>query len=93
MRESLLMRRIVLPQAVRIVVPPIGNEFIAMLKDTALVSVISIQELLWKAQAAGRPRVRILEAIVFAAGVYWVLTIVFSFLQSRLEERLARGDR
>ncbi|MBX3028568.1 MAG: amino acid ABC transporter permease [Chloroflexi bacterium] len=93
MSESMLMRRIVLPQAVRIVVPPIGNEFIAMLKDTALVSIISIQELLWKAQAAGRPQVRILEAIVFAAAVYWILTIVFSFLQERLERRLARGDR
>lgn len=93
MTESLLMRRIVLPQAVRIVIPPIGNEFIAMLKDTALVSIISIQELLWKAQAAGRPNVRILEAIVFAAAVYWVLTIVFSFFQERLERRLARGDR
>jgi polar amino acid transport system permease protein len=93
MTESVLMRRIVLPQAVRIVIPPIGNEFIAMLKDTSLVSIISIQELLWKAQTAGRSQVRILEAIVFAAAVYWVLTIVFSFFQERLERRLARGDR
>lgn len=93
MSESLLMRRIVLPQAVRIVIPPIGNEFVAMLKDTSLVSVISIQELLWKAQTAGRTNVRILEAIVFAAAVYWALTIVFSFFQERLERRLARSDR
>ena len=93
MTESMLMRRIVLPQAVRIVIPPIGNEFIAMLKDTSLVSIISIQELLWKAQTAGRSQVRILEAIVFAAAVYWILTIVFSFFQERLERRLARSDR
>lgn len=93
MSETLLMRRIVLPQAVRIVIPPIGNEFIAMLKDTSLVYIISIQELLWRAQTAGRTNVRILEAIVFAAAVYWVLTIVFSFFQERLERRLARGDR
>jgi polar amino acid transport system permease protein len=93
MPERLLMRRIVLPQAFRIVVPAIGNEFIAMIKDSALVSVIAVPELLWKAQAAGRPRVRILEALIFAALVYWVLTMIFSFFQERLERRLARGDR
>jgi polar amino acid transport system permease protein len=93
MREGMLMRRIVLPQAVRIVVPAIGNEFIAMIKDTSLVFVISIQELLWRAQTAGRTQVRILEALVFAAAVYWIMTIVFSFFQERLERRLARSDR
>jgi polar amino acid transport system permease protein len=93
MPERLLMRRIVLPQAVRIVVPAIGNEFIAMIKDTSLVSVIAIQELLYRASTAGRTQVRILEAIVFAAAVYWILTIVFSFFQERLERRLARSDR
>lgn len=93
MPERLLMRRIVLPQAFRIVVPAIGNDFIAMLKDSALVSVIAVPELLWKSQAAGRPNVRIFEALTFAALVYWMLTIIFSFFQERLERRLARGDR
>jgi polar amino acid transport system permease protein len=93
MGSALTFRRIVFPQAFRIVVPAIGNEFIAMIKDTALVSVISVTELLFNAQAAGRPRVRILEAVAFAALVYWILTIVFSFFQDRLERRLARSDR
>lgn len=93
MPERFVMRRIVLPQAIRIVVPAIGNEFIAMIKDSALISTIGVTELLWRAQAAGRPQVRIFEALVFAALVYWVLTMVFSFAQDRLERRLARGDR
>jgi polar amino acid transport system permease protein len=93
MPERLVMRRIVLPQAVRIVVPAIGNEFIAMIKDTSLVSVIGIQELLFRASTQGRRTINVLEALLFAALVYWILTIIFSFFQERLERRLARSDR
>jgi polar amino acid transport system permease protein len=93
MPNRAILRRIVLPQAFRIVTPAVGNEFIAMLKDTSLVSVIGVTELLWRAQAAGRPHVRILEALIVAAATYWLLTIIFSFFQERLERRMARGDR
>jgi polar amino acid transport system permease protein len=92
MPERLLMRRIVLPQAFRIVIPAVGNEFIAMIKDTSLVSVIAIQELLWRASSAGRRTINVLDALLFAALVYWILTLVFSFLQERLEARFARSD-
>ena len=85
------MRRIVLPQAFRIVIPAIGNDFIAMIKDTSLVFAIGIQELLFRANAAGRQTVNIMEALLFAAVVYWGLTLVFSFVQQRLERRLARS--
>ncbi len=93
MPERLVLRRIVLPQAVRIVIPAIGNEFIAMIKDSALVSVISVTELLWRASSVGNRHFRTLEALLIAAAVYWVLTITFSFFQERLERRLARSDR
>ncbi|MEX2547526.1 MAG: amino acid ABC transporter permease, partial [Chloroflexota bacterium] len=93
MPERLVMRRIVLPQAIRIVVPAIGNEFIAMIKDSALVSIIGVTELLWRASSVGNSRFRTFEAILIAAAVYWVLTIIFSFFQERLERRMARGDR
>ena len=93
MPENLVMRRIVLPQAVRIVTPAIGNEFIAMTKDSALVSVIGVQELLWRAQHVGSANFRSLETLLLAATVYWIMTIVFSFFQDRLERRLARADR
>ncbi|HUG48798.1 MAG TPA: amino acid ABC transporter permease [Candidatus Limnocylindria bacterium] len=93
MPEHLIMRRIVLPQAIRIVVPAIGNEFIAMLKDSALVSVIAVQELLWWAQRLGRSALQPMTGLLLAAVVYWILTMAFSLLQERLERRLARSDR
>jgi polar amino acid transport system permease protein len=93
MPERQIMRRIVLPQATRIVTPAIGNEFIAMIKDSALVSIIGVRELLWNAETAGRPRNNLLEAFIIVALVYWALTIIFSFFQERLERRMARGDR
>lgn len=93
MTERLTFRRIVLPQAVRIVIPAIGNDFIAMLKDSSLVSIIAIQELLWRATRVGRSERQVLAALAIAALVYWILTIVFSYFQDRLERRMARGDR
>ncbi len=93
MRESLTFRRIVLPQAIRIVIPAIGNEFIAMIKDSSLVSIITVQELLWRAQNVGRAEFQTIPALIIAALAYWVLTIIFSLFQDRLERRLARSDR
>jgi polar amino acid transport system permease protein len=93
MTERLVMRRIILPQAVRIVIPAIGNEFIAMIKDSALVSIIGVTELLWRAQSVGGRHFRTLETLIIAAAVYWVLTMSFSLLQERLERRLAKADR
>ncbi len=93
MPEALVMRRVVLPQAVRIVIPAIGNDFIAMIKDSALISTIAVQELLWRAQRAGTRDFKTLQALLIAAAVYWLLTIIFSYFQDRLEQRMARGDR
>jgi polar amino acid transport system permease protein len=93
MPESAIMRRIVMPQAIRIVIPAIGNDFIAMIKDSSLVSVIGVQELLWRAQRAGAQDFNTFEALTVAALVYWALTIIFSLFQDRLEKRMARGDR
>jgi polar amino acid transport system permease protein len=93
MTDRLTMRRVVLPQAIRIVTPAIGNEFIAMIKDSALVSLMGIQELLWRAQRVGQSHFRTLETLLLAALVYWVLTLAFSLLQDRLEKRMAESDR
>jgi polar amino acid transport system permease protein len=93
MPERLIMRRIVLPQAFRIVIPAIGNDFVAMIKDSALVSTIGITELLWRAQRIGSQNVRTFETLLVAALVYWLMTIAFSYVQERLERRMARGDR
>jgi polar amino acid transport system permease protein len=87
------MRRIVLPQAFRVIVPPIGNEFIAMMKDSSLVSVMAVWELTYRAQKIGRQYFRNMETFIVAAAFYWILTVVFQALQSRLEEYMARGER
>lgn len=93
MTDSQTMRRVILPQAIRIVIPAIGNEFIAMIKDSALVSIITVQELLWRAQRVGQSNFRSLETLLLAALVYWILTIAFSIVQDRLEKRMAEADR
>jgi polar amino acid transport system permease protein len=87
------MRRIILPQAIRIITPAIGNEFISMIKDSALVSIIAVPELLWRAQRIGQSNFRTLETLLLAAAVYWALTIVLSLFQDRLEKRMAESDR
>jgi polar amino acid transport system permease protein len=94
MTQPQIMRRIVLPQALRLVLPPIGNQFIAMLKDTSLISVTGfVWEILWRAQKVGRSNFRSLEALLIAAVFYWIITIMFSVVQGKLEEYLARGER
>jgi polar amino acid transport system permease protein len=88
-----IMTRIMLPQAIKIVTPAIGNEFIAMIKDSALVSLIGVHELLWRARTVGQPRFHVLETLLLAAAMYWILTMIFSYFQERLEQRMAKADR
>jgi polar amino acid transport system permease protein len=86
------LRRIVLPQAVRVVIPPTGNEFIAMLKDSALVGLAgSVTELFNRAQTVGKAESRSLETLLVAALIYWALTSFFSIFQRMLERRFSRG--
>ncbi|MCS0495789.1 amino acid ABC transporter permease [Ancylobacter sp. MQZ15Z-1] len=85
---SQVMRFIVLPQAARIVLPPMGNQMIGMLKTSALVSVIAVEELLLVANQTASASFRYLEALT-AAGVYYlVLTTIFMALQAMLERSL-----
>jgi polar amino acid transport system permease protein len=83
-------RRVVLPQAFKIVIPAIGNDFIALIKDTSLVSVITVEELLRRAQLAGASSMNFFSTLLVAAAFYWALTIFFSFWQAKLENRMAR---
>jgi len=89
------MRKVVLPQAFRVIIPPTGNEFIAMLKDTALISflgaTVASAEIFRRAQLVGKADFKNLEALITAALLYWVLTIIFSYFQSKLEAKVGRG--
>jgi polar amino acid transport system permease protein len=88
------MKRVVLPQAMRFAIPPTGNEFIAMTKDSALVSATGfVHEVMWRATRVGRAQFHNLEALIMAAIFYWLMTLVLSYVQSVIETRLAKGDR
>ena len=89
------MRRVVLPQAARVIIPPTGNDFIALMKDTALVAFLGVvleqADLFRKAQLIGGQDFKNLEALIIAAACYWALTAVFTFFQMRLERRMSAG--
>lgn len=94
MTQRQILQRIVLPQAFRLVIPPIGNQFIAMLKDTSLIAITGfVWEILWRAQKVGRQSFRNFEALLIAAVFYWIITIIFSAAQARLEAYMSRGER
>ena len=94
MNHSQTLRRVVFPQALRLIIPPIGNQFIAMQKDSALISTVGfVHEILWRAGKHGRRDARQLEALLIAAVFYWILTIIFSTFQSRIEEQFSKGVR
>jgi polar amino acid transport system permease protein len=93
MTSTLTMRRIVLPQAMRVIIPPTGNEFISMLKTSSLASVVLYPELLRRAQDVYSTNLRTLELLTVASIWYLVLTSVFSVGQYYLERRFARGSQ
>jgi len=81
------MWRIVLPQAVRVILPPLGNEFNAMLKNTTLVSVIGVPELLMATQMVTSATFRVFELYTVVALYYLALTTAWGFVQSAIERR------
>lgn len=88
MRPGLTMRRIVLPQAARVIVPPLGNEFNNMLKTTSIASVIGVLELTNVATVYGAPTFTIFELLLLATLYYLLLTTLWSYVQGWLERRL-----
>ncbi|EFL34797.1 ectoine/hydroxyectoine ABC transporter, permease EhuC [Streptomyces viridochromogenes DSM 40736] len=92
MSHAKTLRRIVIPQAMRVIVPPTGNEVINMLKTTSLVSVVQYPELLRAAQDIGQTSGAPAEMLFLAASWYLLLTSVFSVGQYYLERYYARGS-
>lgn len=91
MRRNLLMRRIVLPQAMRIIVPPTGNEIISMLKTTSILVVIAVTELFTTAQNIYNSNYQQVPLLVVASVWYLVVTTVLSIGQFYLERHFGRG--
>ncbi|HEY4410736.1 MAG TPA: amino acid ABC transporter permease [Acidimicrobiia bacterium] len=93
MTPTLTMRRIVLPQAMRVIVPPTGNEFISMLKTTSLASVVVYGELLRRASDIYSSNLKPVPLLVVVSIWYLVLTTVASGFQYMLERRYGKGVR
>lgn len=93
MTKGQTLRRVVFPQALRVIIPPVSNEFIAMIKDSSLVSLMGVWELSYRAIKIGRRHFQSLEMLIMVALIYWVMCIIMQSIQERIEARMARGDR
>ncbi|MGP3999904.1 amino acid ABC transporter permease [Streptomyces sp. 8N706] len=91
MTSTKTMRRVVLPQAMRVIIPPTGNEFINLLKTSSLVTVVSYVDLLRAAQNIGSTSFATFELLLVASVWYLVLTSLFSIGQYYLERHYAKG--
>jgi polar amino acid transport system permease protein len=86
-----LMRLVVMPQAARVIIPPLGNNFNGLLKTTSITSVISMEELLRRGQMLIQVEFKVLEIFVVAALYYLVLTTLWGVVQRRLEAHFGRS--
>jgi polar amino acid transport system permease protein len=86
------LRRIILPQAMRVIIPPVGNEVISMVKLTSIASVIGFAEVLRNAQTVYYANARVIELLIVAAGWYLMIVTVLSIGQHFLERYFARGS-
>ncbi|MEN8642334.1 amino acid ABC transporter permease [Pseudomonas sichuanensis] len=91
MRPAAIFWHITLPQAMRTIIPPSANQFISMLKDSSLISVMGVWEVMFLAQSYGRSSYRYLEMLTTAAVIYWVLSILLELVQARLERHFGKG--
>ena len=92
MTSSTSMRRIILPQAMRIIIPPTGNQFIGMLKTSSLVAVLAYPELLYSAQLIYSVNYLTIPLLITASLWYLILTSVLTVGQYFLERRFGRSD-
>ncbi|NQX29645.1 amino acid ABC transporter permease [Microbacteriaceae bacterium VKM Ac-2854] len=90
MSRALTLRRIILPQAARVSVPPLSNTFISLVKDTSLASLILVTELFRQAQKIATASSEFMLLYIEAALIYWLICLVLSSGQSVLEKRLDR---
>jgi polar amino acid transport system permease protein len=92
MKRSKTLRRIILPQAMRVIIPPTGNETIAMLKTTSLVVVIGYFELMTAVQQIYSQNYRTVPLLIVAAAWYLFLTSILTLIQMQIERRFSRGS-
>ena len=92
MNYSQAMRHIILPQTIRRIIPPTTNEIVALLKDTSLVMVIGLAEIVYKAKQIGSNTANFLTPLIFAAILYLIFTVPLTRYAEKLEGRFSQGD-
>ena len=93
MPHSMAMRNIIIPQAVRNILPALGNEFIVVIKESSIVSIIGIAELMYKADTIRGNTFQPFEPLLVAALIYFLMTFPLSKLLAHIERRMSAGDR
>ena len=88
-----ILRDIILPQAIRKILPPLAGQFITLIKDSAIVSLISIQELTFLATEVAATTTKVFETWILVGGMYFVLCYFFAYVFGKLEQRGARSNR
>lgn len=91
MRDSAIFWHVTLPQAMRTIIPPATNQFISMLKDSSLISVMGVWEVMFLAQSYGRSSYRYIEMLTTAAIIYWVMSLGLELIQARVERHYGKG--
>ena len=86
------MRRIVLPQAMRVIIPPLGNEFIGLLKTSSMASAIAYAELLHRAQLIYFVNAKVMELLIVATGWYMIVVTILSVIQTLIEDHFSKGQ-
>jgi polar amino acid transport system substrate-binding protein len=92
MSPGLTFRRIILPQAIRVILPPMTNDFIALFKDTSLVSVIAVVELTKQYQTLAKSSLQYAEIGLVTATLYLVMSVPLGYLSRYLERRWGKGQ-
>ncbi|MDQ1145684.1 polar amino acid transport system permease protein [Bacillus sp. SORGH_AS 510] len=93
MKYPTIMKKIILPQAIRVSVPSLGNQAIMMLKDSSLASLVTVSELMMVSQRFASTNFAFIEFYVAAAGFYLIMTTLFTFILNKVEVRLSISDR
>lgn len=91
MGETVIFWRVTLPQAMRTIIPPTTNQFISMLKDSSLISVMGVWEVMFLAQSYGRSSYRYIEMLTTAAIIYWLMSIALELIQARMERHYGKA--
>ena len=93
MSQKQTMRKIIIPQALRVILPGLGNEFVQMIKESSIVSTVGIFDVMYTSNIVKAATFSVFEPLIIVAGIYFILTTVLTAVQQQMERRLNVGYR